>query len=112
MVPIEQAAVRRELAVFAALELRDAQTESEDGQKRAENRRPDDRLAPQRPVAAQGRKVEPVRDRAQPVPKPLGCRGAQHDLAVGARYVDGRAFRIVEREAMQRTIAAIAARSE
>src|SRR5262252_226132 len=52
-----------------------------------------------------------MRDGAQPVPEPLGRRGAQHDLATGARYVDGRAFGIVEREAVQWAVAAIAADS-
>src|SRR5262245_64492815 len=109
MVPIEQAAVGRQLSILATPELRDAKIESEHGKERSENRRPDDRLAPQRSIAAQCGEIEPVRDRTEPVPKPLPEGGAQHDLAAGARYVDGRAFRVIEREAVQRAIATIAA---
>src|SRR5215813_6830145 len=109
MVPIEQAAVGRQLSVLAAPELRDAKIESEHGKERSENRRPDHRLAPQRSIAAQCREIEPVRDRTEPVPKPLPRRGAQHDLAAGARHVDDRAFRVIEREAVQWAIATIAA---
>ena len=109
MVPVEQAAIGRQPAILAAPELRDAEIEAEHRQERAEDRGPGDRRAPQRPVAAQRGQVEPVRDGTHPIPQPLGRCRAQHDPAAGARNIDGRAFRVVEGEAVQGAVAAEAA---
>src|SRR6266576_6074439 len=102
--PIEPAAIRRQLAAGAALELREAKRKADQSEEAAEDRRPDDGLTPQGTVRAQRADVEPMRNRAEPIPEALVCGRKQHHLAGGAGDIDGGTRRIVERIAVERPV--------
>src|SRR5262249_14908083 len=82
MVPVEQPAIGRE--PFAAPQLGDAEIKPEQREESAEHRGPDDGLAPQLTIAPQHRRVEPMRDGAEPVPEALRYGRAQHDPSARA----------------------------
>src|SRR5262249_11889356 len=94
MMPVEYPAIGRP----PAPELSDTEPDANHGEKGAETRGPDHDLAPQHDIAAQRGEIEPVRDRAEPVPEALRRRSPDHDPSGGAGNIDAGARRVVEVE--------------
>src|SRR5688572_20811896 len=102
MVPVEPAVIRRQAPVPARPEARDAEIEADDSEKRSEQRRPDDDLAPELTVAAELGEIQPMRDRPEPVPEALFAGVPDDDFSGDARDVETCVAGVFERKAVER----------
>ena len=105
--PPPQAAIgRSDAAVAATAQPGDADPQAGDRQEAADQRGPDDDLAPQRAILSQDRGIEPVRHRAEPAPEALEAGGQLHHLPAPARDIGLRPGRIGIIDAVERRITA------
>ena len=87
VVPCHPASIGRDAAARIATLRPDAQNadpDAGDADDQADTGDPEHHQPPQRPVLAQHGRIDPVRDRAEPVPDAFGAVGVERDLA-GAR---------------------------
>ena len=83
-----------------------------DGEEGAEERGPDDGLAPELLLHAQRLEIEEMRNSAEPVPESVRGRRPRHDPAGRAGDVNGGPAGIIEREAVKRPVARRLAQGE
>ncbi len=88
------------------LPLQHRQTDVEAGQRQeaSHERAPDHDLGPECAVAAQDRRVQPVRHRAQPVPEPPGPGGQLDGCSGAAGNVDLAARPVAQGHLVERTV--------
>ena len=113
MVPGLPAPVGREAAVpVAAAQPYAQEPDPEPGDRRRDGhaRDPEHHVAPERGPRAQGRQIDPVRDRPEPVPDPLRARGVEGDLAGAGRDVEDRVGIVAEPHEMKGPLRVVAGR--